>query len=184
MRAAWSVRGRAPLTTPRRERGSVAVEFALIVPILTMLLLGITTAGITYSHGIAVANAVREGARFGATGDATVPGTWAGDLITRVRAMEFDDTGNTAVCVQLWKGTAAAGSAVPNSTMCDQGTYDAPALSTADASFPAVPSSGLTSAACVVRVLAARKYVITLGVFPSLSGTLKRGSVARYERTC
>ena len=91
----------------RTERGAVAVEFALVLPVLVMLLLGITTSGISYSHAIGATNAVREGSRFGATADAGVPATWAGDVIKRVRGTQFDDpTSETAVCVQLWqKGT-------------------------------------------------------------------------------
>ena len=53
------------------ERGAVAVEFALVLPLLVMLLLGIATTGLSYTHAIGVTNAVREGARFGATADAT-----------------------------------------------------------------------------------------------------------------
>ncbi len=62
-------RGRARLD----ERGAVAVEFALVLPVLVMLLLGITTAGLSYSHAIGLTNAVREGSRFGATTLATTP---------------------------------------------------------------------------------------------------------------
>jgi hypothetical protein len=34
-----------------------------------------------------------------------------------------------------------------------------------------------------VRILAARKWTITIPPFPSVSGTMKRGAVARYERS-
>ena len=57
----------APLH-PRRvrdESGAVAVEFALILPILVMLLLGVTTTGLVYSDHLAITNAAREGGRFG-----------------------------------------------------------------------------------------------------------------------
>jgi hypothetical protein len=49
---------------------------------------------------------VREGARFGATTDAstTVAGAWADATIARVQDSLFDGTGGAAtVCVQLWK---------------------------------------------------------------------------------
>jgi len=154
-----------------------------------MLLLGTVTAGITYSHGIGLSNAVREGARFGATTATSpsplTPAAWNSAVIARVRATQFDSTaGATAICVRLWKGTAAAGTFVPGTSGCDQGTFGSPALTTSDTAFPAVPASGLTADSCVVQVLAAQKYSITLGVIPSLNGTMKRGAVARYERTC
>jgi Flp pilus assembly protein TadG len=169
----------------RAERGAAALEFALVVPVLVMLLVGIVTGGVTYSRGIALTDAVRESARFGATGDATTPATWASDVIAQERATQIDDLSQgTAVCVQLWKGTAAAGAAVTGSTVCDQGTFGTPPLTATDTSFPAVPSS-VVAGTCVVRVLAARKWTIDIPPFPSVSGTMKRGAVARYERsTC
>ena len=165
----------------RSERGSAALEFALVVPVLIMLLLGIVTAGIAYSRGIGLTDAVRQSARFGATGDATVPATWAADVIARERTTQIDDSAKTsAVCVQLYKATSATtGGAV--TSVCDQGTFGS-TLSVSDPDFPA-PPSGLTAGSCVVQVLAARKYSITLAPFPSISGTMKRGAVARYERS-
>ncbi len=92
------------------QRGAVAVEFALVAPILIMLLIGTATSGVSYSRALGVTNAVREGARFGATADASVvPSTWTTDVIARVRDTQFDDFGSpphTAVCVQLIKNGA------------------------------------------------------------------------------
>lgn len=164
---------------PRDERGAVAVEFALILPVLVLLLLGITTAGVAYSKAISLTNAVREGSRFAATGDSAST-TWATDSIARIRAVQTDDAATeTAICVQLWKqGTGEV------KVSCSQGNGSiSPALATTDANFPPVPT-GLTPGTCVVRVLAARNYKVTLGLLPSLGGTTKRGSVARYERIC
>ena len=45
----------------------MAVEFALIFPLLAMLMMGIVTGGLSYSNALGVQNAVREGARYGAT---------------------------------------------------------------------------------------------------------------------
>lgn len=47
----------------RSERGSVAVEFALILPILVAVLLGIVEFGRAYNAQITVTAAAREGAR-------------------------------------------------------------------------------------------------------------------------
>jgi Flp pilus assembly protein TadG len=47
----------------RSERGSVAVEFALILPILVALLFGIVEFGRAYNAQISVTAAAREGAR-------------------------------------------------------------------------------------------------------------------------
>jgi Flp pilus assembly protein TadG len=49
------------------ERGASLVEFALILPLLMMLMMGITTGGISLNRDISLNNAAREGARYGAT---------------------------------------------------------------------------------------------------------------------
>lgn len=51
-----------------RERGQALVEFALIVPIFLVLLLGIVDFGWALKSWITVTNATREGARMGAVG--------------------------------------------------------------------------------------------------------------------
>lgn len=51
------------MTDIRSERGAVAVEFALLLPILMMLLLGIVEFGLAYNAQITITNAAREGAR-------------------------------------------------------------------------------------------------------------------------
>lgn len=50
----------------RRERGAVAVEFAIIMPILLLLVLGIIEFGFGYHAWDSTQNAAREGARLGA----------------------------------------------------------------------------------------------------------------------
>lgn len=47
----------------RSEDGAAAVEFALLLPILIMLILGILEFGLAYNAQITVTNAAREGAR-------------------------------------------------------------------------------------------------------------------------
>jgi len=162
------------------EHGAVALEFALVLPLLAMLLMGIVTGGVSYSHALGVANAVREGARFGATADGT-SSSWAADTVARVRATQFDDTNSaatssTSVCAALVR----APSTVITST-CSVGGAGGPRLSMpAVTASPAVPT--VTSGACVVRVVAARNFTINVAL-TSFSGTITRGSVARYENS-
>ena len=165
----------------RPESGAVAVEFALVLPLLVVLVLGITTSGLSYTHAIGVTNAVREGARFGATADAS-SSSWLADVRARVRATQFDDTtsdttSTTAVCVQLVR-QGSPNVAVKESCVSAAGpSLTMPALT----AFPAVPA-GLPPESCVVRVIAAREFQINIAVVPVWTGTLVRGSVARYER--
>ena len=55
----------------REERGSVVVEFALVLPILMLLLFGIIEFGRGYNAKIQLTSAVREGARKVALGGTT-----------------------------------------------------------------------------------------------------------------
>ena len=171
---------------PRRvrgENGAAAVEFALVLPILVIVVLGVITGGMSYSNAIGVENAVREGARFGATGDVSQL-SWTNDVITRVRGTQFDDgltpqDSGTSVCVQLFKAPSTV-----SKWECSLGQKNGPVITmpATAADEPAVPSN-LAAGACVVRVLAARKFTINAGL-TSWSGTIVRGSTAMYERTC
>lgn len=51
------------MTGIRSDRGAVAVEFALLLPVLMVILLGIVEFGLAYSAQITITNAAREGAR-------------------------------------------------------------------------------------------------------------------------
>src|SRR5436305_1382844 len=55
-----------PSTTGRRRRGVAAVEFAFVVPLLLLLLLGIWELGRIINVQITLNNAARDGARLGA----------------------------------------------------------------------------------------------------------------------
>ncbi|ALE05130.1 hypothetical protein AL755_05930 [Arthrobacter sp. ERGS1:01] len=48
------------------ERGAAAVEFAFIVPVLLLLVMGIMNFGYLFNQQISASNAAREGARYAA----------------------------------------------------------------------------------------------------------------------
>lgn len=52
-----------PTHSLRSEQGQAAVEFALVAPVLIVLLLAIVQAGIAFNHYLAVTDAARAGAR-------------------------------------------------------------------------------------------------------------------------
>ena len=52
-----------PFSRPRGDRGASAVEFALIVPILLVVLFGIIDFGFAINRYTIVNNAAREGVR-------------------------------------------------------------------------------------------------------------------------
>lgn len=49
------------------DSGAALVEFALVLPVFMMLLLGMFTGGLAFSRKTSVSQAAREGARYGAT---------------------------------------------------------------------------------------------------------------------
>jgi Flp pilus assembly protein TadG len=65
-------------TWPTRRRGATLVEFALVVPALLLILLGILEFGWYGRNQLAVANAAREGARVASIGKTTA------DIRTRI----------------------------------------------------------------------------------------------------
>jgi Flp pilus assembly protein TadG len=50
----------------RGQRGAAAVEFAIVLPILVVILFGITAFGIAFSRFVTYISAAREGARYAA----------------------------------------------------------------------------------------------------------------------
>jgi Flp pilus assembly protein TadG len=94
------------------ERGVALVEFALVLPVLMMLLVGIVSAGTTYDQQITLTQAVREGARYGAivSPDQTFEsGTWATNVRDIVRSRSSGELSSTkgTVCVSLVSGATA-----------------------------------------------------------------------------
>jgi Flp pilus assembly protein TadG len=72
----------------RGEAGASLVEFALVLPVFLMLVLGMMTGGLTYSRKLSIAQGVREGARYGATLPFTpaTPSTWLDKVATVTRS--------------------------------------------------------------------------------------------------
>ena len=52
-----------PLHNTKREKGQTMVEFALVLPILLVLMLGIAQFGVTFNNYVTLTDAVRAGAR-------------------------------------------------------------------------------------------------------------------------
>lgn len=111
----------------RSERGAAAVEFALVVPILIMLVFGIVEFGRGYHAKVELTGAVREGARELALGKSTADATAA----TIAAAPGLDLTASNVSTVSCPAG-GADGSAevtatygVPyNIPLVSEGTFD------------------------------------------------------------
>jgi Flp pilus assembly protein TadG len=155
----------------RNDSGASAVEFALVVPLLILLLIGTITAGMTYSDHLSITNGAREAARYGAAADATNPATWAASVQSRVQQVYFNAAGQTPtddqVCVKL---------------VSQSGTVVASDSGTSCGTEPALPAN-METGSCAVLVWMTKPGSIRLVVFPDLHPTLHAESVAYYGRT-
>lgn len=100
----------------RDDRGAVAVEFALVLPVLMTIVLGVVTGGMVLNRQLSVSHAAREAARYGAVlpVDECQPvtacggSTWA-DLVRLVAVQRAgSDVTAAQVCVALVEGPGAA----------------------------------------------------------------------------
>jgi Flp pilus assembly protein TadG len=82
----------------------VFLEFALVLPLLMSLVLGIYTGGQAYTDKIGLVEAVREGARYGASlslgTDANALTTWKSRVVNRVVDASGGDIPAADVCVE------------------------------------------------------------------------------------
>jgi Flp pilus assembly protein TadG len=161
----------------RDDRGAVMVEFALVLPILMVLLLGIISGGMAIHQHQRVGHAAREGARYAARvhpEQTFSSGTWASNVRDIVIARAGGDlTGaGTAVCVSLVQGSAGS-STQPLSTV--HSTQGGPCIPTE--TFPVTSSS----AGLRVQVTASRPGEILLGPFPAANFTIRATATVLSE---
>jgi Flp pilus assembly protein TadG len=152
----------------------VSIEFAIVLPILLMFLLGILAVGIAYNNVMGIANGVREGSRFGAT--TLSSSTWGATVQAQtVELSHLNFSGNTVVtpsmvCAQLV--SAGSPSTVKQASSCNTATAGP---------VPADPT-GLVAGTCYVKVWARMPVEVDLKVVPTMTNQVDRQSIALYER--
>jgi hypothetical protein len=161
-----------------------ALEFALVLPLLVTLLLGVTTMGLAYSDHLSVTNAVRESARLGAGVDFVTsttgpnpcplcsPTAWGDAVQSRVQQAYFNSGSSIStsqICARLVDYNGGTDLAHPST----QGT--------ACGTEPSVPS-GLTSGTCVVKVWVRKPERVVLGILPDINFNVSAQSVSIYGR--
>ena len=153
----------------KTQAGMALVEFALVVPILALLLVGLIEVGRFAYFNIAVGNAARAGAQYGAFSSSN-----AGNSAGIAAAAEADANGSgkivnitasgTVVC-SCWNGTAGTESPSPPTAAactanprCTSGVpvpyvqVDASGSYPAMFNYPGLPSTFSTSARAIMRV--------------------------------
>ncbi len=154
------------------ERGAAMVEFALILPIVMSLVLGLVTGGALYNKKLAMSSASREGSRFGATLDGPTLTGWALDVQKRTQELVASDLELRNVCVSLVK----------------VGTGDIYILRGADCATDALmaaPGNPSTAATgdCLVKVWIRKPNQKLQAMFFTTTVALTTSSVSRYEGT-
>jgi len=153
---------------PRREKGASLVEFALILPVLALLLFGLIDFGFIYNDFLQVRQGVRDGARQGAVGnfgpasvctnDPALPSsgsTQAQRLICTTRSLIGLDANKlkVAVCVANNTDTACDTSGPPNAK------YAAGNKMVVCAMYPATSRTGFLSQFVGNRVVTTRVVI-------------------------
>ena len=173
-------RRRSDVETRHTESGASLVEFALVLPVLLALLLGIISGGITFSRSIAVDNAAREAARYGATlpvdGDMNAWLNDVADVAIRSATGDLDDgEQGRQVCVAYVYPDGSA--ADDQTTQITVDTAGARTVTSGGICF----SDGRPSDERRVQVQLQRQSDIIL-VLWGRTVTLEGDSTARFER--
>lgn len=91
----------------RNDSGAVAVELALILPILVLLLFGMAQFGLAFAQVLGLNSGARQGARLG-----VVPGSDCSDVIAATKSAATT-VGLTASQVDVTVGSSCTGAADP-----------------------------------------------------------------------
>ncbi len=116
-RPAWSLR-ECPAWVSSARRGAATLEFAIVLPVLVLLLTGIMEFGRVALLAIPIAEAARTGAMYGAMNppDAVNPNNWAQQCELRAREVLANQTGINPSLVTV-QCTYATGSPLNRSTV-------------------------------------------------------------------
>jgi Flp pilus assembly protein TadG len=184
------VRGRGPSRHGRGahdERGAALVEFAFVLPVLLMLVLGMVTGGIVYNHKLDMVSAAREGARYGAalgqnectpTTNQSPPcgnKTW-GQLVQSIVVQRSDgDVTTGQVCVALVSGAPGTVVGPPQSP---QSSFTTQSDGTSSCYNDGNADTGTRVQVRVIRT----GDEINVAVFGSIPITLTSDSTAKFEQ--
>ncbi len=159
------------------ERGAAVVEFALVLPLLTVLLIGTMSAGLALNQKQQITHATREGARYAAAiapAQAFTSGTWAQNVRDLAVERSAGDLTASDVCVSLVQGS-------PATVVTPAATY-----STAAGNGPCIPGQTYPVTAndpgLRVQVAGVRPATIQLVLFGSIDVTLQATATAKAEQ--
>jgi Flp pilus assembly protein TadG len=148
------------VTAPHRrtasERGAAAVEFALVVPVLVLILFGIISYGLVFAQSLSLSNSARQAARSG-----VIEGT----TCTQITALAQDSADTLGMegsdtTVTIRRGTSettattacgGGGSTQPCKTQPKGTNVYVSLVHTTQSVFPLIPIPGTVQGAGVYR---------------------------------
>lgn len=147
---------RACFTALRSEKGSAAVELAIILPVLVLIVIGVADLGRVYLTRMTVSNAARAGAQYGSQSTAT-----SADTVGMNAAAKQDALESAPIAVTSRSFCRCAGGEIGDCTTGDCGAYglyrlyvEVTASKTVNLVFnyPGLPSSVALSRKATFRV--------------------------------
>jgi Flp pilus assembly protein TadG len=90
----------------RDERGQTMTEFAIVLPVLCLLLFGVIQFGIVFNNYVTLTDAVRAGARKAAVSRQTSDPQGACIAQVRSSAQDLDQSKLTPTCTSTWQPAA------------------------------------------------------------------------------
>ena len=157
------------------DRGATLVEFALVLPVLTLFLFGIVQFGIAYDKQQSINAAAREGARI-----ASLSTTSLDELSGRaVAAADMSAMGNDPKIVVSVTGGAVAGVRCPGGTF--SATDDCGSAVTIDEADPALMPCGTSPGADYVTVQVSTPYELPFPFFDFGSVSIEAEAQFRCE---
>jgi Flp pilus assembly protein TadG len=164
--------GRALRARARHDDGASAVEFALVLPLLLLLVFGIINFGILFSQQLSLNNAVREGARRAVVADPAAART-CNQIITSVQN-QLSGIALNARNVQVLVSTDGFTSSQPCSTTWSSTTFPSNGAN--------LPCKGSFNGGSGGNLVVQARYVSQIPVsFPPFPTTLTISSKAVYR---
>ncbi len=158
-----------------RERGAAAVEFAIILPVLLLVMFGIVEFGTLMYDQIMVTNAAREGARWGSVQSASLahPVSCSDPSISIIQGSgSCSGTGSGDACL-------VASSYAANSLISYQGNNNSPTVTVACNTI----GSGINQGAAIEVTVNYTFKGLGFGLFSAFQGSnnLSSKAVMYYE---
>lgn len=163
-----------------RERGASLVEFALVVPLLTLFLFGIVQFGIAYDKQQSINSAAREGARLGGLDSTTMKEVADRAVASYANSAAAGNDPEVLVFDSI-SATPTAGRSADGTYVTFTGTSTHPNPQPADEDNETLMPCGREPSSEYVRVLVSTPYDITIPFFGVMTVNIDSEAEFRCE---